>query len=106
MTRIGRPDLAYIPSLTARRRGDRIAGLLLQCMSPLLALSGQVTAALAMSAFGGKADIGRSRCLVWSAAIDAVDGAHSAASRCHRVVDLWLVGAFGRAACRCRTQFR
>ena len=36
--------------------------------------------------FRGEADIRQSRWLWWCDAIDAVDGAHSAASRCHRVV--------------------
>ncbi len=39
-----------------------------------------------MSAFGGKADIGRCIVPIISDAFDAVDGAHSAASKCHRVV--------------------
>jgi hypothetical protein len=38
------------------------------------------------SRYWSKADIGQSRFLLWLDANDAVDGAHSAASKCHRVV--------------------
>jgi len=39
-----------------------------------------------MSAFGGEADMHDRLASTSSSAYDAVDGAHSAASKCHRVV--------------------
>jgi hypothetical protein len=39
-----------------------------------------------MTAIGGEPDMRHYLALVEGGAIDAVDGAHSAASRCHRVV--------------------
>ena len=51
-----------------------------------MALSGHSGLSAYLSAFGSEADIGRLAVPIIAAAFDAVDGACSAASKCHRLV--------------------
>ena len=51
-----------------------------------MALSGPTESVCYLSALGGKADMLRPRMAHHPVANDAVDGARSAASKCHRVV--------------------